>query len=97
MQHIAKCRHVCSDLITFSLENGKVHGLTYYGGDPCPGGSKAFAKLVEGQDAQAMIDLLSGNTCGGNDTSCADQFAKALVRALEAEANGQALREGTII
>jgi len=96
VQHIAKCKHVCADIITFSLEDGIVHDLVYHGGDPCPGGSKAFGKLVEGQDARKMIELLSGNTCGGNDTSCADQFAQALVRALEAEADGHALQEGTV-
>ena len=96
MQHIAKCQDVCSDLITFSIEDGKVHDLVYHGGDPCPGGSKAFAKLVEGQDVQRMIDILSGNTCAGNYTSCADQFAKALGRALAAEAEGHGLQEGTL-
>lgn len=35
-------------------------------------------KLVEGQDAKAVADLLKGNDCRGRGTSCADQLAKAI-------------------
>ena len=32
--------------------------------------------------ATDLISRLEGNTCGFKDTSCADQFAKALKKAL---------------
>ncbi|MBQ9002541.1 MAG: TSCPD domain-containing protein, partial [Eggerthellaceae bacterium] len=44
----------------------------------CNGNLKAIAKLVEGQPADKVADLLEGNTCGARPTSCADQLAKAL-------------------
>ncbi len=94
MKHIAKCKGVCSDLVVFELIDGKIHDLTHYGGDPCPGNSKAIGLLVEGQDAAKIAEILEGNTCSRNPTSCADQISKALKRALEAEAAGTALAEG---
>ncbi len=67
---------VCAKLISFALDNGKIHDLSFVGG--CPGNLQAISKLLEGQDAQKAIDLLKGNTCGNKNTSCADQLAKAL-------------------
>ncbi len=74
---------VCSRQITFGLEDGKVHNVAFMGG--CNGNLKAIGKLVEGQDAQQLIDLLKGNDCGGRGTSCADQFARGLELALAQE------------
>ena len=96
MKHIAKCKGVCSDLIAFEIVDGKVHGLKYYGGEPCPGNCKAVGLLSEGRNAKEVSEILAGNTCGPNTTSCADQFSQALARALEAEAAGTCLVEGDI-
>ncbi len=74
---------VCSQQLQFGLEDGKVHNVSFYGG--CNGNLKAIAKLVEGKDAQEVIDILKGNDCAGRGTSCADQFAIALEQALELE------------
>ena len=76
-------RGVCARQITFSMEDGKVHGVAFMGG--CNGNLKAIGKLVEGQDARHLIDLLKGNDCGGRGTSCADQLARALELALDKE------------
>ena len=40
------------------------------------------AKLVEGKNAEEVASLLVGNTCGYKDTSCADQLAKAIRKAM---------------
>ncbi len=76
-------RGVCSRLVTFDVEDGKVYNVRFMGG--CNGNLKAIGKLVEGQDAQHLIDLLKGNDCGGRGTSCADQFARGLELALAQE------------
>ena len=73
-------RGVCSQRITFDLEDGKLHDIKFLGG--CDGNLKAIGKLLEGADAQQTIDTLKGNTCGRRSTSCADQLSKAIEQAL---------------
>ena len=71
---------VCSKLITFDIEDGNIHNLEFTGG--CPGNLPAIAKLVEGQDAMKIANLLRGNPCATRGTSCADQLARAIDGAL---------------
>ena len=71
----------CARKITFEIDNeGKVRNVSFLGG--CPGNLKAISKLVEGMDAQKVVELLDGNTCGMKSTSCGDQLAKALKGAM---------------
>ena len=76
-----KTQGTCSQMIHFDLIDGKVYNVSFEGG--CNGNLKGIGKLVEGQDAQHIIDLLKGNTCGPSSTSCADQLALAVERAAE--------------
>ena len=76
-------RFVCSQEISFSIENGKLHDVRFTSG--CDGNLKAIGKLVEGQDAKRVAEILRGNDCNGRGTSCADQFAQAIEAALEEE------------
>ncbi|MCR5545708.1 MAG: TIGR03905 family TSCPD domain-containing protein [Lachnospiraceae bacterium] len=77
MRHISYTpRGVCSRLIEFDMEDGKIYNVSFTGG--CNGNLKAISKLVEGKDAKEVADILRGNDCGGRGTSCADQFSKAL-------------------
>ncbi|MBQ9121170.1 MAG: TIGR03905 family TSCPD domain-containing protein [Clostridia bacterium] len=78
-----KTKGTCSSEISFNLENGIVKDVVFRGG--CNGNLKAISKLVEGQEASRVIELLKGNTCGPRDTSCADQLTKALEAALVAQ------------
>ena len=71
---------ICPRSISFSLEDGKVYNIKFQGG--CPGNTKAIAKLLEGADAQYIVDKLKGNDCGGKGTSCADQLARGVEAAL---------------
>ena len=71
---------VCSTLITFGLEDGKIYNVHMI--DSCPGNSQAISKLVEGADAAQVAAILKGNNCGWNPTSCADQLSKAIEKAL---------------
>ena len=83
-----KTSGVCSQFLTFDLEDGKLHDISFYGG--CDGNLKAIGKLAEGMEAQKVADLLRGNTCGYKETSCGDQLAKAITAALEAESGARA-------
>lgn len=71
---------VCAKLITFDLEDGKIHNLHFLGG--CPGNLQAIGKLVEGAEADRIARLLKGNRCASRPTSCADQLAIAIEGAL---------------
>lgn len=71
---------VCAKAISFSIENGKVHDVKFYGG--CPGNTSAISKLLEGTDANRVVELLKGNDCGGRGTSCADQLAMGVEQVL---------------
>ena len=82
MHYQYKTKNVCSSAIDFDLEEGKLHNVVFSGG--CNGNLKAIGKLVEGMDADQVIALLQGNTCGRNFTSCADQLTQAI---REAKAN----------
>lgn len=73
---------VCSTRIAFCMdENGTISDVTFEGG--CDGNLKAVGKLAEGMNAQALIEKLAGNTCGDKDTSCTDQLAAAIRKALD--------------
>ncbi len=81
MKHSYKTKGVCASYISFELDGNIVHGVEFFGG--CNGNLKAISKLVEGMEAERVIELLSGNTCGFKKTSCADQLTLALREALE--------------
>ena len=78
--YIYKTKGTCSQEIHFDLKDGKVYNVSFVGG--CNGNLKGISKLVEGQDAQRIIDLLKGNTCGFKSTSFPDQLAIALEKAM---------------
>ena len=72
----------CSKFINFELdEEQRVHNVQFIGG--CPGNTTGVSLLVEGKKAQEVIDLLKGVRCGYKNTSCPDQLATALAKALE--------------
>ena len=84
MRHRFTPKGVCANKIEFDLTNGNIHDLVFTSG--CNGNLKAIATLVEGMEAKRVVALLSGNTCGMNSTSCADQLARAIVAAQRVEA-----------
>ncbi len=85
MRHRFTPKGVCANKIEFDLTNGNIHDLVFTSG--CNGNLKAIAKLVEGMEANRVVMLLSGNTCGMNNTSCADQLARAIEAAQKTEKN----------
>ena len=81
MKYKFKTRGVCASYINFELNDGTVSNVSFNGG--CNGNLKAISRLVEGQNAGSVIEILKGNTCGFKSTSCADQFAIALRYAID--------------
>lgn len=77
MEYVYFTKGVCAKKIEFELDdNNLVHNVRFTGG--CNGNLKAIGKLVEGMEANKVIEILEGNICGYKTTSCADQLAKAL-------------------
>ena len=82
MKYSYKTKGTCSSAIDFEIEDGILHNVRYTGG--CNGNLKAIGILTEGADAREIAKKLRGNTCGFRNTSCADQLACAIEKALEA-------------
>ena len=72
---------VCSRNISFDIKNGNIYNIKFDGG--CMGNLQAVSKLAEGKNAKDIADILRGNDCRGKGTSCADQLARAIDKALE--------------
>ena len=83
MTHSYKTRGTCSRQIDFELENGIVKNVSFFGG--CNGNLQGIGALVEGRPAEEVITLLKGMKCGFKNTSCPDQLALALEKALDDE------------
>lgn len=69
-------RGVCSQKISFELENDIVKNVEFVSG--CNGNLQGIAKLVEGMKAEEVIKKLKGIKCGSKGTSCPDQLARAI-------------------
>jgi len=83
MHYEYKTKGTCSQKILFDIEDGKVWNVTFISG--CNGNLQGIGRLVEGMDAQEVIDRISGIRCGMKPTSCPDQLATALRQALKAK------------
>ncbi|MCQ2611611.1 MAG: TIGR03905 family TSCPD domain-containing protein [Treponema sp.] len=80
MSHEYKTKDTCSTQISFDKdENGVVTNIVFTGG--CNGNLKALSKILDGWQADKIVEMLQGITCGRRPTSCSDQLAKALLKA----------------
>ena len=77
---------VCSQMISFDLDDNVVSNIVFTGG--CNGNLKAISKLVDGWTVEKIEQYLLGNLCGRRPTSCADQLAKAVRKAYEQSKKG---------
>lgn len=80
MEYTYRTKGTCSRVIEFKLDDGKVSSVKFHGG--CDGNLKGIASIVEGMDAEHVIERFSGIRCGFKSTSCPDQLACALKEAL---------------
>lgn len=74
-------RGVCSQLMRVSVEDGIVQDVQVLGG--CNGNLKGIMSLVKGMKAEDVVEKLEGIRCGMKPTSCPDQLAKAIRRAMQ--------------
>ena len=83
MKHTYYPQGTCSQVIEFEIVDGKIHNVQFYGG--CDGNTQGVGRLVEGMDAEEVVQRLEGIRCGFKPTSCPDQLAKAIKAALNSE------------
>ncbi len=76
MQYTYKTKGVCSQMISFEINDDKVSNVQFFGG--CNGNLKGIGALVEGMDMDEVISRVEGIRCGMKATSCPDQLAQAL-------------------
>ena len=81
MTYTFRPRGVCSQEMRVDVdEQGVIRELRVLGG--CSGNLQGIAALVQGMPAQEAIKRLKGIRCGFKDTSCPDQFARNLEKAM---------------
>lgn len=81
MTYQRKNRGVCSLSTTVTLaEDGTIENVEVLGG--CNGNLKGICRLVKGMKAEDVIDRMEGTLCGFRNTSCPDQIARNLKKAL---------------
>ena len=82
MTYTFQPRGVCSRAMSVEVDDqGVIRDLQVVGG--CNGNLAGISSIVEGMDAEEIIDRFDGIRCGFKQTSCPDQFAEALREALE--------------
>lgn len=78
----------CSRMTKIELaDDHTIESIEVVGG--CNGNLKGIASLLKGMKAEDAIARMEGVTCGPKPTSCPDQIAKNLRRALTALEGGQ--------
>lgn len=72
---------VCSRSVSFDIEEGIVKNVSFDGG--CSGNTQGVASLANGRKVEDVIACLRGIRCGRKATSCPDQLARALEKAIQ--------------
>ena len=71
----------CSKQTNFVLnDDHTIASMEVIGG--CNGNLKGISRLLKGMKAEDAIARLKGIDCGGKGTSCPDQFARGLEKAM---------------
>lgn len=80
MTYNFKTKGTCASQISFELNDGIVSNVKFNGG--CNGNLKGISSLIDGMKAEDVIKKIKGTRCGFKSTSCPDQLASALEKAL---------------
>lgn len=76
MKFTYKTTGTCAAAIDIDMDGTIVKSVKFNGG--CNGNGKGIGALVQGMEAQEVINRLKGTTCHMKLTSCPDQLANAL-------------------
>lgn len=81
MRYSYRTQGTCSQQIDFTVEDGILKDVQFYGG--CDGNTQGISFLVEGMPVVEVIKRLDGIRCGFKPTSCPDQLCRALKQVME--------------
>lgn len=73
-------RGVCSRAFHIEVEDGTIQSVQVVGG--CHGNLQGISALLRGMTVEQAVARLEGIRCGSKQTSCPDQIAQALKKAL---------------
>jgi len=88
MEYVYRMSGTCATRVSFEIVEDRMYNLSFENG--CSGNLKALSKLAEGMDISRLVACLEGIECGRKHTSCGDQLALAVKKAV-AMADGQGL------
>jgi len=84
MRHTYKTQGTCATEIEFDINDGIITNISFKSG--CNGNLKALSSLADGLTAEEIIKKCKGINCGegfrSKGTSCADQLAQAIEKAI---------------
>lgn len=80
MQYTYKTKDTCSSHIKFEINGDVISNIQFIGG--CSGNLTAIQRLVDGWTVDQIKEKCSGIHCGRRPTSCTDQLAIAVEKAL---------------
>lgn len=75
-----KTSGTCSRMVVIDIEDGIVTDCSFVGG--CSGNTQGVASLVKGMKVEDAVARLKGIKCGFKTTSCPDQLALAIEKAI---------------
>ena len=73
-------RGTCSRQFQIEVEEGVIQDIQVIGG--CDGNLKGLSSLLKGMKVEEAIHRMEGIRCGTKPTSCPDQMAKKMKKAL---------------
>ena len=73
-------RGTCARRFEIQVEEGVIQDVQVEGG--CSGNLQGLSSLLKGMRVEEAIRRMEGIRCGGKPTSCPDQLAQALKKAL---------------
>ncbi len=74
------CVGTCSRQIDVEVENGVILNVVFTGG--CHGNTQGISALTRGMKVEEVIARCEGINCRNKGTSCPDQLAQALKKAI---------------
>lgn len=80
MTYTYETKGTCSKKIIVDIEDGIINDVKFIGG--CSGNTQGIATLVRGMKVDDVIKKCKGIDCANRGTSCPDQLAKAIEKAL---------------
>lgn len=78
---IYKTQGTCASAIDLEIKDGCIEKCDFIGG--CNGNTQGISALVKGMKVEDVVQKVKGIKCGMKNTSCPDQLALVIEKALQ--------------